>query len=81
MITPTTSCWAIPQRLASYALAFWAFETVEAAIQAIVIATPPEGLVATYTAPNFSLFRQWACPPDRLPEYDRQYGLAVTEVT
>ncbi len=79
MITPTTRSWVLPQRLASYALALWAFEVVESAIQAVVGASTPDQWLSTSMAQNFSLFRGWACPIDQLPEYDRLHALTLTE--
>lgn len=71
--------WEIPQRLASYALAYWAFETIEAAVARLVAATAREFQVSVAVAGNFSLYRQWASPPADLLEFDHEHGLALTE--
>lgn len=79
MTTPKTPSWEVPQRLASYALAYWAFETIETALGKLVDVATREQQTSLLLVHNFSLYRQWACPPASLPEYDRQYGLSLTE--
>lgn len=81
MTTPSAPGWEVPQRLASYALAYWAFETVEAALDQLARATPKEQRFSLELAVNFTLFRQWACPPDKLPEYDCEHGISITEAS
>jgi hypothetical protein len=79
MTTPRAPGWEIPQRLASYALAYWAFETIETALAKLVEVTAKESRFSVELARNFGLYRQSACSPDMLPEYDRQHGLKLTE--
>jgi hypothetical protein len=79
MTSPTAPDWEVPQRIASYALAYWAFETIETALGELARVTPREHQTSLLLAHNFSLYRQWACPPSHLPEYDGQYGLSPTE--
>lgn len=79
MSTPTAISWEIPQRLASYALAYWAFETIEMAVARLVAATPEEYRFSVAVAGNFSGYRQRVEPPAQLREFDRRNGLLLTE--
>jgi hypothetical protein len=79
MTTPKAPGWEIPQRLASYALAFWAFETIEAAVAGMTQAAPRELKLSLALAPNFGRFRHSACSPDMLPLFDKEFGLKSTE--
>jgi hypothetical protein len=81
MSTPRAPGWDMGQKLPSYALAYWAFETVEAAVAKLVEVTPEDRSFALSLAPNFSLYRQSTCPPQQLAAFDVAYGLELTEDT
>lgn len=66
----TVDSWEIPQKIASYALAYWAFRSVEAAVAVLHEVTPRDRHVSVYLAKNFTGYRK-LCPPERLAEYDR----------
>lgn len=80
MTTTQAPGWEIPQRIASYALAYWAFETIETAVAKLVEVTPMERAFSLNLAPNFSGYRTFVCSSDMLPVFDREYGLKLTEV-
>jgi hypothetical protein len=52
MTTPKAPGWEIPQRLAGYALAFRAFETIEAAVAGMVQVAPEDLESSLALAPN-----------------------------
>ena len=79
MSTPTAPGWGIGEKLSSYGFAYWAHETIEAAIAKLVKVYPREREVAMYTATNFSLYRNHVCSPEQLGAYDRHFGLSLTE--
>ncbi|MGA2285080.1 MAG: hypothetical protein ABSG55_02260 [Dehalococcoidia bacterium] len=69
-------------RFASYRLAYWAWETAEAAVAEFVTAASVEveGVaLGCHCAGNFSCFRT-ICPPSELAEYDAQHGLELTRI-
>lgn len=72
--------WDMGQKLGSYALAHWAFATIEATIGRLAQVTPRERWLSTSLAENFTLHPQRFCPPDRLPDFDQQHGLTLTDV-
>lgn len=56
-------------KLNSYALAYWAWETVHVAARDFTDALGPVGSALSRTIGNFEGY-QSVCPPGRLPEYD-----------
>jgi hypothetical protein len=75
LVTPgPEDTWEIPQKIANYALAYWAFRSVEAAVIALCDATPQERHTSILLAENFDGYRR-ACPPERLAEYDAENGI------
>ncbi len=79
MSTPRASNWDVAQKLASYALAHWAFETVEGAVKQLVSTAPNSFWAKVSLAENYSLFRERVCPPAQLREFDAHHGLTLTE--
>lgn len=79
MSTPRAPGWDMGQKLPSYALAHWAFETVEAAVQQLVAVIPKERWLSMSLANNFSIFRKQVCAPAQLGAFDVRYGLVLTE--
>lgn len=68
------------QKLGSYRLAYWAFQTAEAAAKSIADTggmEPATKLLSFSTAANFSRYAQ-LCPPERLHEFDVEHQLSVT---
>lgn len=56
-------------KLGSYALAYWAWDTVSQAVAGFLGALGEQGEVLLYTSSNFEGFRS-LCEPERLAEYD-----------
>jgi hypothetical protein len=81
MSTPMARGWDMGQKLPSYALVYWAFETVEASVKQLVDVTPEQRWLSMALAPNFALFRSVACHPSLLPDFDRDFDLDLTENT
>jgi hypothetical protein len=79
MSTSQPSGWDMGQKLASYALAYWAFETIEAAVAQLVDVMPAERAFTLSLAENFTLYRQSACHPEELRWFDQEHGLRPTE--
>jgi len=69
--------------IASYRLAYWAWETVEAAVVEFVSAVTVEvhgrASVGSHCAENFGRFRM-ICPPSQLGQYDSEHGLELTRI-
>lgn len=56
-------------KLSSYALAYWAWETVSQAVADFLDALGPQAKLLRLTSTNFDGFRS-LCPPNRLGEHD-----------
>lgn len=64
------------QKLASYRLAYWAWRTIEKAVEDLLDALSSEGELGRWTANNFRHYRK-VCPPNKLIDYDAKYKLEV----
>ena len=64
--------------LASYALAYWAWETVAMAIADFLKAVGSQGDIVAGTASNFDRYREIR-PPSQLPDFDLKYNIKLTD--
>ena len=74
LATGRDSDFTLGQKLASYRLAYWAWQTVEAAAVGLVEALGPRASGLKWTAANFSLYRDVPDPSELAP-YDAKHGL------
>jgi len=81
--SPDEDCTPLGWRITSYRLAYWAWETVEAAVAEFVSAACVEvegaAPVGSHCAKNFGVFRT-ICPPTQLAEYDAEHRLELTRI-
>ena len=63
------SDYSLPQKLRSYALAYWCWEVVNNAIEFIIKQLKPDINLA-WTAQNFSAYKELVCSPEDLAKYD-----------
>jgi hypothetical protein len=65
-------------QVSSYALAYWAWETIDKAVADFLKALGAKASGVELTARNFQRYR-CLCPPSRLREYDAQHNLELTK--
>jgi len=70
--------FVLSQKLACYRLAYWAWETVSAAITDFLEALGPQSDVVRWTASNFGQYRD-VPSPSQLATYDAEHKLELTE--
>ena len=69
--------FVLGQKLGSYRLAYWAWETVESVVTDFLGALGELADFASGTAANFSHYKT-VCRPTALSEFDLHYGLTLT---
>lgn len=78
IVTGRVADFTLAQKLASYALGYWAAEVVDRAAQALRKRPSPFGsLYADCLCSNFELYRE-ITSPEAFAEYDERHGLALT---
>jgi hypothetical protein len=78
--TKRDSDFSLAQKLASYALGYWAAEVIDRSAQALRSKASPMGSIyADCLCSNFELYR-YLDSPDALGEYDALHGLTLTPV-
>lgn len=63
------SDYSLYQKLRSYALCYWCWEIVNSAVSLVIKRLEPDQVLA-WTAQNFSMYKNIACPPEELLRYD-----------
>lgn len=66
------------QKLGSYRLAYWAWESVASAVADLLDALGPEAERIRWSASNFGHYRS-ICSPSELDAYDTEYKLELTK--
>ncbi len=69
--------FVLGQKLASYRLAYWAWESVAGAVADLLEALGPKAELLRWTASNFGRFRQLTSPCE-LATYDAEHRLELT---
>jgi hypothetical protein len=77
-LNPNWPDFDFAQKLQSYRLAYWAWESVDEAVALLLNAWPSErrGLYDSELETFFRLYKQ-VCSPEHLPAFDQMYGLEV----
>lgn len=70
--------FTLSQKLGSYSLAYWVWESVDSAIADLLDALGPQAERIRDTSSNFGLYRS-ICSPSELPAYDTKHKLELIE--